>query len=201
VHLEKRIPLSAGLAGGSSDAAATLAGLNEVWRLELTAMELALLAADLGSDVAFFLHTPAAWCTGRGEQVTPVALARPRWFVVACPSTGLSTAEVYRRVVVPAQPFSGDEIGEALIRGTLQDLGSRLHNRLQAVAEDMCPDVSSLLKRFRAAKPLGWLMSGSGSAVFALCENQDQAERVAREVRNGMTGDATGSVFTVCSCI
>src|SRR5947209_6051624 len=80
VRLVKRIPLAAGLAGGSTDAAATLAGLNRLWRLGLTQAELALLGAELGSDVAFFFATPAAWCTGRGEQVDPVTLGRPLRF-------------------------------------------------------------------------------------------------------------------------
>src|SRR5207245_2521843 len=74
IQLIKRIPLAAGLAGGSTDAAATLAGLNRLWRLGLRRADLATLGADLGSDVAFFFATPAAWCTGRGERVTPLPL-------------------------------------------------------------------------------------------------------------------------------
>src|SRR5262249_22987411 len=72
IRLKKRIPLAAGLAGGSSDAAATLAGLNELWQLGLSTTELAELGAKIGSDVAFFFAGGAAWCTGRGEIVTPV---------------------------------------------------------------------------------------------------------------------------------
>ena len=73
VRLTKRIPMAAGLAGGSSDCAAALDGLNRLWRLGLGRDELARLGGELGSDVPFFFHTPAAWCTGRGEVVTPVA--------------------------------------------------------------------------------------------------------------------------------
>src|SRR5437763_1060743 len=79
IRLTKRIPLAAGLAGGSTDAAATLAGLNELWQLGVGKTELASLGARLGSDVPFFFDTPAAWCTGRGEVVTPLALGRPLW--------------------------------------------------------------------------------------------------------------------------
>jgi 4-diphosphocytidyl-2-C-methyl-D-erythritol kinase len=88
IRLTKRIPLAAGLAGGSSDAAATLAGLNRLWGLGLADGELAALGADLGSDVPFFFSAPAAWCTGRGEQVTPLPLGRPLDFVLACPPAG-----------------------------------------------------------------------------------------------------------------
>src|SRR6266567_3977366 len=85
IELVKRIPLAAGLAGGSSDAAATLFGLNQLWRLGLTPSELAALGAELGSDIPFFFALPAAWCTGRGEVVEKVALREPLWFVLACP--------------------------------------------------------------------------------------------------------------------
>src|SRR5712691_10682634 len=95
IRLAKRIPLAAGLAGGSTDAAATLAGLNQLWQLDLKIMELSALAADIGSDAAFFFATPAAWCTGRGEQVAPIALTGPLWFVLLCPPFGISTADVY----------------------------------------------------------------------------------------------------------
>src|SRR5947208_3153678 len=88
ITLRKRIPLAAGLAGGSSDAAATLAGLNRLWRLGWSNAELARLGAELGSDVAFFFATPAAWCTGRGERVEPLTLGRPLDLVLACPAAG-----------------------------------------------------------------------------------------------------------------
>src|SRR5262249_6842875 len=91
IRLTKRIPLAAGLAGGSTDAAATLWGLNRLWGLELASQELGRLGAELGSDVAFFFSTPAAWCTGRGEIVEPLALGRPLDLVVICPPFGLST--------------------------------------------------------------------------------------------------------------
>src|SRR5438445_1631133 len=97
IVLIKRIPLAAGLAGGSSDAAAALVGLNRLWRLGLSRGDLAALAARLGSDVPFFLcSTPAAICRGRGDVVEPLHLAARLWFVVARPHSGLSTADVYR---------------------------------------------------------------------------------------------------------
>src|SRR5262249_22303109 len=97
MDLIKRIPLAAGLAGGSSDAAAALWGLNFLWRLGLSQRELSGLAARLGSDVPFFLcSSSAAICRGRGELVEPLPLPGRFWFVIARPQTGLSTAEVYR---------------------------------------------------------------------------------------------------------
>ena len=96
IHLTKRIPWASGLGGGSSDAAAALAGLNDLWKLGLSKPELAELSGEIGSDVPFFYSTPAAWCTGRGEIVEAVPLSRTLDFVVVCPETGLGTAEVYR---------------------------------------------------------------------------------------------------------
>src|SRR5438045_753982 len=96
VVLTKRIPLAAGLAGGSTDAAATLVGLNRLWGLGLSRAELMPLAAGLGSDVAFFLAPPCAWCTGRGEVVEPWPLGARLHLVLVAPPFGLGTADVYR---------------------------------------------------------------------------------------------------------
>src|SRR5439155_11065908 len=85
VTLGKQIPLAAGLGGGSSDAAATLAGLNELWQLGLPPAQLGALSAQIGSDVAFFFAAPAAWCTGRGEKVSPLPPPPTLWFVLVCP--------------------------------------------------------------------------------------------------------------------
>src|SRR6185312_1961329 len=104
IRLWKRIPLAAGLAGGSSDAAATLAGLNRLWRPGWDRDRLIRLGAELGSDVSFFFAAPAAWCTGRGERIEPLRLGRALDFVLVSPSVGLSTAEVFRGVTVPAEP-------------------------------------------------------------------------------------------------
>lgn len=183
IRLTKRIPFAAGLAGGSSDAAATLAGLNRLWRLGLSTGELATLGAELGSDIAFFFATPAAWCTGRGERVEPLPLGCPLWFVLVHPAFGLSTAEVYRGVTVPERPESGDAIRQAVQNGDVEAIGRRLHNRLQVVAERLAPEVAALYERLRGLGPAGQLMSGSGSTLFALCRDHDEALRVARGLR------------------
>ncbi len=144
IRLWKRIPLAAGLAGGSSDAAATLAGLNRLWKLGWDRAKLVELGAQLGSYVAFFFSTPAAWCTGRGEIVEPVKLGRVLDFVLVCPPVGCSTAEVFRNLVVPTEPIDGDELRRAAVEGDVEKLGVLLHNRLQPAAERLCPQVAAL---------------------------------------------------------
>jgi 4-diphosphocytidyl-2-C-methyl-D-erythritol kinase len=183
IELHKRIPMAAGLAGGSSDAAATLAGLNRLWRLGLADSKLAALGAEIGSDVAFFFAAPAAWCTGRGEVVTPVNLGRPLHLLLACPDVGLATADVYRGVKVPTQPEDGDAIRRAVAVGDVQEIGRRLHNRLQPAAEALSPEVGDLLAQLAAARPTGQLMTGSGSCVFALGRDRADIMRLARRLR------------------
>jgi len=208
IHLAKRIPLAAGLAGGSSDAAAALIGLNDLWQLGLSRGELAARAADLGSDVAFFFATPAAWCTGRGEIVAATPLGRPVHLLLACPDAGLSTADVYRGVTVPGQPLDGLAIRQALAAGNLEELGRRLLNRLQPVAEKLCPDVAALYARLGEAAPLGRLMSGSGTSLFALCRNRSEAVVVARRLRRSLERPKSARpagrglrLFLVRSCV
>lgn len=211
MRLIKRIPLAAGLAGGSSDAAAALTGLNRLWRLGLRREELARLGAELGSDVAFFFSGPAAWCTGRGEIVRPLALGRPLWFVVVKPPVGLSTAQVFRGVTVPAAPVSGDEACRAAGAGDVERLGRCLHNRLQPVAEAACPEVARLSGFLAGLRPAGSLMSGSGTSVFALCRDRTEAGRVAGAVagpgrsvecgRSDPTPNDSARVVIVRSCV
>jgi 4-diphosphocytidyl-2-C-methyl-D-erythritol kinase len=197
IHLEKRIPMQAGMAGGSSDAATTLKGLNELWGLGLQDAELARLGAEVGSDVAFFFSPGAAWCTGRGEMVEPLTLGRTLDFVIACPGVGLSTAEVFRRVRVPAKPASGSEIRQVVEHGDVEEIGRRLHNRLQEPAEALCPQVREARRKLESMGPAGCLMTGSGSAVFAVCRDRNDAIRVARtmgaEVEGTSSHDGTAS--------
>ncbi len=200
VRLTKRIPLAAGLAGGSTDAAATLVGLNRLWGLGLGADELAALAAELGSDVAFFLRPPAAWCTGRGEEVSPWPLGARLHLVLVCPPFGLSTAAVYRGARVPDAPESGDAIRQAVRAGDVESVGRLLHNRLQEPAERLRPELADYRRRLAALGPAGCLMSGSGSTVFALCRDAPDARRLAAAARAAFA-PAGAKVFVVRSCL
>lgn len=205
MRLTKRIPMAAGLAGGSTDGAAALDGLNRLWQLGLGRDELARIGGELGSDVPFFFHTPAAWGTGRGEVVTPVALGRPLDLVIAKPAVGLSTAEVYRGVTVPDRPENGEEMRQAVGAGDVEEVGRRLHNRLQEAAVRLRPEVEAGLARLRVLGPAGAMMSGSGTSLFALCRDAGEAIRIARALRTESTppGAVAGGdlqVYVVRSC-
>jgi 4-diphosphocytidyl-2-C-methyl-D-erythritol kinase len=183
IRLVKRIPMQAGLAGGSSDAAATILALNQLWQLNLSPSELAAVAAEVGSDVAFFLSPPAAWCTGRGEIVTPEASSASFFLVLVCPPFGVATADVYRSLQLPTSPVDGSAARTAFRSGDPEALGAALFNRLQPAAIHLAPVVESVYRRLDGLKPAGCLMSGSGSAVFALCRDSYEAHRVANAFR------------------
>ncbi len=196
LRLTKRIPHQAGLGGGSSDGAMTLAALNELWGLRRTTDELAAVAGRLGSDVAAFLRPPASWCIGRGEIVEPESVGRVVDLVVVKPHVGLATAEVYKRVTVPANPVSGDRVRAALRSGEVEALAKSLHNRLQEPAFGLRPEVGEVAQTLSQCGPLGCLMSGSGSSVFALCRDRADAVRVAELYRQV---DSDSHVFPVRS--
>jgi 4-diphosphocytidyl-2-C-methyl-D-erythritol kinase len=192
IRLTKRIPSAAGLGGGSSDAAATLVGLNELWKLGLSPATLARLGAELGSDVPFFLDGPAAWCTGRGEVVTPVPAGPGLDLVLVQPPQGLATADVYRRANVPATPADGSAARAALAAGDVEALGKALFNRLQEPAFALAPAVADTYRRVAGAGAAGALMTGSGSCLFALCRSPAEARRVHDDLSCGWApGDVT----------
>ena len=129
LHLHKNIPVSAGLGGGSSDAAAALVGLNRLWALELGRDVLHDLAAELGSDVPFFLYGGTAVCRGRGERVTPLADVPPMTYVVVCPPLTVSTREVYENLPPPHLTHSAASKPLPPERGPRRRSGSTLSNK------------------------------------------------------------------------
>jgi 4-diphosphocytidyl-2-C-methyl-D-erythritol kinase len=185
IHLNKVIPAQAGLAGGSSDAAATLAALDRVWDLGLPVDRLDTVAGEIGSDVAFFLHAPSAVCRGRGERVEAITLQEPLHFVLVAPTVGLSTADVYRNLRPPETPRPIGPALDALAHGGTTELGRSLFNRLQPVAEALRPELIPVREALaRVDPPLdGILMSGSGSAFFGLCRDSAAAQQAARDLQ------------------
>ena len=198
IDLFKRIPLAAGLAGGSSDAAATLIGLNRLWELGLSLSELRAFGARLGSDVPFFLaDTNAAICRGRGEIVEPIRLSTSLHFVIVKPSGGLSTAQVFQNCQPAQFPKSASDLVRSLHCGHLGLAGTQLFNRLGAPAETLCDQVSQSRDRFAELPVFGHLMSGSGTSYFGLCHNSLQARRLAGRLKS----THPGQVFAVQSCV
>ena len=194
--LVKRIPAAAGLGGGSSDAAAALVAANFGWQLGRSRDELAHWAAELGSDVPFFLADGPAVCRGRGECVTPVAGLGALSFVVVRPPEGLATADVYRACRPAVEPQTAGLLIRALQQGDWKRVGRRLLNRLQPAAERLSPWVERLQREFSRLDVLGHGMSGSGTSYFGICRHARHARRCARRLE----ANGVGAVFVVRSC-
>jgi 4-diphosphocytidyl-2-C-methyl-D-erythritol kinase len=194
VELVKRIPAEAGLGGASSDAAAALQLANRAWKLHWSRGRLAELAAEIGSDVPFFLYGGSAICRGRGEQIEPLGAIAPLSFVIVKPAAGLSTAEVYEahdRVATPAvdiRPGLVKELSGRLTGGRHQEAGGWMHNRLQAAAASLSPWVQRLQAAFAQLDCLGHQLTGSGTAYFGICRHAQHARRVATLLRTRQLG-------------
>lgn len=199
IHLEKRIPWQAGLAGGSSDAATTLLGLNRLWDLDWPLDRLRELGARLGSDIPFFLGgSTAAICRGRGEIVEPVHLGRALPLVVLKPPSGLSTPLVFRHCR-PGEVVGSDcaALVEAIREGHLVGAAGRLCNSLQAAAESLNEDVRKARAAFERLPFLGHRMSGSGTSWFGICRNWSEARSLGARLR----AQRLGEVFVVRSLV
>lgn len=195
--LYKRIPVQAGLGGGSSDAAAALVLANAAWGIGYSRGRLIELAAGLGSDVPFFLGGGAAVCRGRGEQVQRVAGLPHLHFVVVKPPASLSTATVFGQWAENAAPRGGlAALVASLHGGTLVQAGRRMVNRLETAAAALSPWIERILGELAKQSLCGRLMTGSGSACFGLARSAWHARRVARL----LSGKDLGSVFATSSC-
>lgn len=189
VRLTKTIPAAAGLGGGSSDTAAALTAASLVWlgRFERTAVE--TVASQIGSDLSFFLGSATskesglALCRGRGEQVTPLQLNGTLHGVIAHPPAGCSTADVYRKCRVPETPRSPEKLVCALAEGKFDELPHLVFNRLEEAASQVTPWVGQLRDWMEKSSAWTHQLSGSGSARFALCRNETEANQLAKDLQ------------------
>lgn len=185
IRLFKHIPWQAGLGGGSSDAAATLCALNQLWKLNLSEKALEEKAAKLGSDVPFFIQNKAAWCHGRGEKILPSAFQCDLSILVVKPVFGLSTANVYSRLKIPASPRDQGVSMSAFVGSEIDKLNDGLFNRLQEPALEIEPALGLLFEAMTKAGAKNPLLCGSGSAIFALFEHDERALEVAKSLIHG----------------
>lgn len=162
--------------------------LDQLWNLQTPPAQLDALAGEIGSDVAFFLHAPAAVCRGRGERVEPLRLPQALHFLLICPPIGSSTAAVYRRLDVPERPRPITPLLDTL--GDVDALGGCLFNRLQDTAERLQPDLSRVREVLADLGPAlaGYLMSGSGSAWFGLARDRAAALAAAQQLNTRELG-------------
>ncbi|MCS0791105.1 4-(cytidine 5'-diphospho)-2-C-methyl-D-erythritol kinase [Cytobacillus pseudoceanisediminis] len=184
ITIEKAIPVAAGLAGGSSDAAAALRGLNKLWDLGLSLDELAEIGTEIGSDVSFCVYGGTALATGRGEKIQRLPAPPTCWVILAKPFIGVSTADVYRRLDVEQvqHPNTAGMI-EAINAGSYDNVCRNMGNVLEDVTLNMHPEVLQIkdqMKRFGADAVL---MSGSGPTVFGLVHHDSRMHRIYNGLR------------------
>ncbi|MGH2784484.1 MAG: 4-(cytidine 5'-diphospho)-2-C-methyl-D-erythritol kinase [Actinomycetota bacterium] len=182
LRLTKRIPTGAGLGGGSADAAATLVGLNELWRCGISRKALEKIGAGIGADVPFCVRGGTAVARGAGEALAPLAVRSALSWVIAMPAEPLVTADVYARFdELAAPPVESDPSGlaDALARGDLKRIGSSLRNDLDGAALSLLPSLGSVRDALVEAGALGVVMSGSGSAWCGLARDPSHADKIA----------------------
>jgi 4-diphosphocytidyl-2-C-methyl-D-erythritol kinase len=186
IRLRKRIPVAAGLGGGSSDAAATLWGLSRLWGLRWPRARLADLAMRLGMDVPFFLSGGPALATGRGERLKPLPGAGAYALVLVNPGVPLPTREVYGRVPADwhAEPAGTRRLMEALKTRSPSRVAVALTNNLEGFVTPTLPAVDRMKAALLAAGALGAVMSGSGPTVFGMARSPDHARQIRRRVNH-----------------
>lgn len=193
ISIDKAIPVAAGLAGGSSDAAAVLKGLNQMWQLGLSLEELADLGSQIGSDVSFCVFGGTALATGRGEKITPLPTPPNCWVVLAKPQIGVSTAEVYRNLKLEEVRHPNTKaMIEAIVEQNYEKMCQNVGNVLESVTLKMHKEVAQIKEQMIRSGADAVLMSGSGPTVFALVQHDSRMNRIY----NGLRGFC-GQVFAV----
>jgi len=197
IRLTKRIPIGAGLGGGSSDAAATLLALSDLWGMRLSRGELLGMAAELGSDVPFFILGGTARCRGRGELVTPLNDIFEGYtfhYVLAYPDMQVPTSLIYRELdQLGNSPMnltaikSLDTMTQNMVQGGLPSR-TLLFNRLEPIACKAFPELEIYKSEFEKEPFVAAHMTGSGSTIYGVTRNRKEAEEIAVRLRDRLRG-------------
>jgi len=186
ITLKKSIPLGSGLGGGSSNAAAVLTGCNELFGLGLNDNRLMEIAAGVGSDVPFFIRGGSALATGRGTDITPLPdFPEPLWLVIAKPETAVSTGDAYKWI----KGYSGEkavdarELEKRILAGDRQFVLDLLHNSFEQSVFERYPAVREVKRQLLAEGCAAALMTGSGAAVFGVCDSEKQARHIEKSLK------------------
>jgi 4-diphosphocytidyl-2-C-methyl-D-erythritol kinase len=178
IAIDKKIPVGAGLGGGSSNAATVLLGLNRHFGEPLSRQELISMGASLGADVPFFIFEGPALAEGIGEILAPPPSIRPFHAVLLYPGVAVSTTAVYKNVNLGLTNHV-KENKKILFDGNMFDPAAHLHNDLEAVAESLCPEIGQAREALFAVEAEGVLTSGSGSSVFGIFFDAGRAAEAA----------------------
>jgi 4-diphosphocytidyl-2-C-methyl-D-erythritol kinase len=196
IKIKKEIPIAGGMAGGSANAGATIAGIDSLFGLGLNRNEMEKLGSEIGADVPFTISGGTAIGTGRGDRITPVLSRGAYHWVLALSSSGLSTPAVYnecdrlREGMDIAAPHVSDELLQSLTHGDAKSLGKKLVNDLQPAACSLKPALRLILDVGIDYGALGGIVSGSGPTVAFLAENEEHAlDLVVALTSSGVVGN------------
>jgi 4-diphosphocytidyl-2-C-methyl-D-erythritol kinase len=181
IYIDKQIPVAAGLAGGSSDAAATIKGLNILWSLRLSLEEMAKLGSELGSDISFCIYGGTALATGRGEKIQRLPAPPPFWVILAKPPIGVSTGGIYKNLTrenIQQYPRHTSRMLEAFEHRSFSEITASLGNILETVTLKQYPEVQHIKEQMARFGADGVLMSGSGPTVYALTQKESRMNRI-----------------------
>lgn len=184
IRIEKKIPLAAGLAGGSADAAGVLIGLQRILHA-LSEEELMTLAGTIGADVPFCIRCGCARAQGIGERLTPVTALSPEYaIVIAKGGEGVSTKEAYEALDAQCKTLSAERMADALNRGDVSEVCDRLYNAFEKVVPKLRPMVNFAKNAMLHGGAMGAMMSGSGPSVFGIFFDLDRAESVCEYLKS-----------------
>jgi len=184
ISIEKRIPVAAGMGGGSADAAATLVGLNKLWDAQVSKKALEKIGAGLGADVPFCVRGGTAAARGAGENLSVLPCPTKIWWVVGISGTSLSTADVYEEFdrLGGGRVEDPYDVADALARADVERLAGSLRNDLERAALSLAPQIRSGRDALGAAGALGMILAGSGPTWLGLARDEVHARAVADAV-------------------
>lgn len=184
VNLDKQIPVCAGLGGGSSDVAATLRGLNQLWQLGMTQAEMIDLGFEIGSDVPYCIQGGCALVTGKGQIVEPLATKFSSWVVLVKPCFGISTRTIFQEIDLERiERVPIKQLKQALLTNDYPSLLANMGNSLESISIARKPFIQKIKDKMIKAGADQALMTGSGPTVFALCPTEKRANRVVNSMR------------------
>ncbi|MCK4223917.1 MAG: 4-(cytidine 5'-diphospho)-2-C-methyl-D-erythritol kinase [candidate division Zixibacteria bacterium] len=197
IRIRKKIPLSAGLGGGSSNAAATLKGINRLYQLQLPDKKLHALASRIGSDVPFFLYSGQALIKGRGEKIVPINMYGDYWLVLVCPHIEVSTKWAYQNVKISLTKERKELNLKSLDNGFVFFKALRsFRNDLEEVVSKRHPVIQKIKEILKNSGALKSSMSGSGPTVYGVFDRKPQAEEVAKKLLRGdWFAESRGQIF------
>ncbi|MGX7363775.1 4-(cytidine 5'-diphospho)-2-C-methyl-D-erythritol kinase [Aerococcus suis] len=180
IYIEKRIPVAAGLGGGSTDAAAVIRGLNKLWHLDYSWQELIHIANEIGSDVPYSLNAGTALAEGRGEQITQLPDMPYCWAILAKPGISVSTRKIFKQLQVQKLnvPLNADDVIAGIKAGNYNQIMAATGNSLETVTFNAHPELATLKAKLKQFGADGVTMSGSGPTIIGFTKNYKKGQRI-----------------------